>query len=92
MITQEALQAVTFEVMTYRMSAFTPINMQQPLNNYLNLEQYCDLVIHPNTGETITNYSKLANYPLEEERCGRQRLVKNLEASPKAAIEQGENI
>ena len=38
MITQEDLQAVTFDVMTHIPSAFTPRKEQQPLNNNLNLE------------------------------------------------------
>ena len=49
MITQYALQAITFDVMTHRPSVFTPINMQQPLINDLNLEHYCVTVIHPTT-------------------------------------------
>ena len=37
-ITQDSLQAVTFDVMTQRPSAFTPSKMKQPLNEHLNLK------------------------------------------------------
>ena len=62
-ITKEALQAVNFDVMTHRLSVFTPSNMKQPLHNDLNLENYCAPVIHPPNGEIITKYSKRANEP-----------------------------
>ena len=61
MISQEALQELTFDVMTHRHSAFTPSNMQQPLHENLNLKHYFAPVIYTTTGEIITKYSKLAN-------------------------------
>ena len=63
MITQEALQEVTFEVMTHRLQSFTPRNMKQPLNGDFNLGHYFAPMIHPTNGETIKKYSKLANDP-----------------------------
>ena len=63
MITQEALQSVTFDVMTHRPSEFTPIKMKHPLNDDLKLKHYCATLIHPTTGEIIIKYSKLANDP-----------------------------
>ena len=63
MIKQEALQAVTFDVMTHRPSAFTPGNMKHPLSDDFNLKHYCAPVIHPNTGQIITKYSRLTNEP-----------------------------
>ena len=62
-ITQEALQSVTFDVMTHILSVFTPNKMKQPLNDDLDLEHYFVPAIHLTTGEIITKYSKLANDP-----------------------------
>ena len=63
MSTQEAIQVVSFDVMTHRTSEFTLNKMKQPLNECLNLKHYCAPVIHPTTGKLITKYSKLANDP-----------------------------
>ena len=63
MITKEALQAVTFNIMTHRPSVFTPSKMEHPLKEDLNLEHYCAPVIHHTTREIITKYPKLANDP-----------------------------
>ena len=86
MITQDPPQAVKFDVMTHTPSAFTPSNMKQPLNLFLNLEHYCAPVIHPTTVEIITKYSKLANDPetreLRTKAFGKQF----------GSLAQGENI
>ena len=67
MSTQEALQDVRYNVMTHRLSSFTPSNMEQPLKDDLNLEHYYTPVMHPTTREIITKYSKLSNDPKTRE-------------------------
>ena len=37
--------------------------MKHPLNDDLNLEHYCELVLHMTTGKIMTKYSNLANDP-----------------------------
>ena len=91
MITQEALQSVAFDIMTDQTSSFTPSNMKQPLNEYLNLKHYCAPVIPTNAREIITKYSK-SPMTLKQEKFVRQILEHNLEDSPKATIEQEQKV
>ena len=86
LITQEALQAMKFDVMTHRPSSFSLINMKHPLYNNLNPRHYCAPVIHPTTGEIITKYSKLANEP-ETREVWTTAFGKEF-----GSIAQGENI
>ena len=62
-ITQEALQAFTFDVMTHRLSEFTASKIQHPLNDNLNLANYCAKVIHPTNREIVIKKLEIANDP-----------------------------
>ena len=70
-ISQEAINLVTNTVYGDTKKRWLPDNFitasptAKPTNTYnIEVEHYCAPVVHPVTGVTITQYRKLANYPV----------------------------
>lgn len=66
-ITQEAVDAITANVYynddTYTWTPRKYLQGEKDINYDRDIEHFCALVVHPETGETITSYKKLANDP-----------------------------
>ena len=67
-ITQAAVDAITANVYynddTYAWTPRKYIQGKKEENADHDIEHFCAPVVHPDTGETITNYKKLANDPI----------------------------